>query len=52
VRRRYLAVVLKPLPAAPLVACRTYLIAVLMSVLRPQPAATRFSRSRRKTIRK
>jgi hypothetical protein len=41
VRRRYLTVVPRPLPATLLAVRRTYLIMVLRPVPRPLPAATR-----------
>jgi hypothetical protein len=50
VRRRYSIMVPRPLPAAPLTVRRTYLILVPRPVPRPLPAATRRSRSRRRTL--
>jgi hypothetical protein len=44
---RYLIVVPRPLPAAPLAMRRTYLIVVLRQVLKPLPAAMRRYRIRR-----
>jgi hypothetical protein len=50
VRRRYLIVVPRPLPAAPLAVRRTYLIVVPRPMPRPLSAATRRCCSRRRTL--